>query len=196
MCVVYSESFANSWCVATVPTSWWKCKKLLNTQSTGRLNVKKRSICPYCNETSDKINCCTQCDNDYNTVAQKASIPIFYHFDIGSQLEAILRHTSDLIFQDLSLPSCGNMYDIVDGLFYRKHLTDEDDLFITLTMNIDGVQPNKGTDTSVWPVLMVVNEIQRKKRYSLDKVILAGVWPGPKKPTRNEMAIFLRSMYP
>ena len=180
--------------MANVPTSWWNCKKLLNTQPTGRLNAKKRSICPSCSQMSGKIDCCTECDTNYNTVVQKSSIPIFYHFDIGLQLETILRHTSDVVFQDRSLPPQGNMRDIVDGLFYRKYLKEEDDLFVTLTMNIDGVQPNKGTDNSIWPVLMIVNEIQRKKRYSLDNVILAGVWPGPKKPTRDEMAIFLHSM--
>ena len=42
-------------------------------------------------------------------------------------------------------------------------------------MNNDGVQPNKETDNSIWPVLMMVNEIHRQKRYSLDNVILAGV---------------------
>ena len=50
---------------ANVPTSWWKCKKLLNTQPTGRLNAKKRSIRPSCNQMSGKIDCCTECDTNY-----------------------------------------------------------------------------------------------------------------------------------
>ncbi|CAF4261843.1 unnamed protein product [Rotaria magnacalcarata] len=180
--------------VPNVPTSLWKCKKLMRKQSTGHLCTKKRSICPSCEHMSDEVNCCNQCNIDYDTIVPTPRIPVFYHFDIGLQLESILLHTSDLVFQDLSLPSSKIMHDIVDGSFYRNHFKQETDSFITLTMNIDGVQPNKGSDVSIWPVLMVVNEIRRSKRYSLENVILAGVWPGPKKPSRDYMAIFLRSI--
>ena len=44
-------------------------------------------------------------------------------------------------------------------------------------------------------VLLVVNEVRRKKGYSLENAILAGVWAGPKKPSRDEMAIFIRSKH-
>ncbi|CAF4643634.1 unnamed protein product, partial [Rotaria sp. Silwood2] len=180
--------------VPNVPTSWWKCKKLIRNQSTDGHSAKKRSICPSCKNMSEEVRCCNQCNINYDKIVPAPSIPIFYHFDIDLQLESILLHTSDLVFQDLSKPPLDFMHDIVDGSFYKNRLKQETDLFVTLTMNIDGVQPNKGSDNSIWPVLLVVNEIRRKKRYCLENIILAGVWPGPKKPSRDVMAIFLRGM--
>ncbi|CAF1380065.1 unnamed protein product [Rotaria magnacalcarata] len=129
--------------VPNVPTSLWKCKKLMRKQSTGHLCTKKRSICPSCEHMPDEVNCCNQCDIDYDTIVPTPHIPVFYHFDIGLQLESILLHTSDFVFQDLSLTSSKIMHDIVDGSFYRNHFKQETDSFITLTMNIDGVHPCK-----------------------------------------------------
>ncbi|CAF3617238.1 unnamed protein product [Rotaria sp. Silwood1] len=180
--------------VANVPTSLWKSRKLVNTQSNSHLHMKKQSICPSCKDTSSEVNRCTKCHITYQTILTTSSISIFYHFDIGSQLESILLHTPDLVFQNFLSPPSKRMRDIVDGVFYRNQLKQETDLFITLTMNVDGVQPNKGSDSSIWPVLIVVNEIRRRKRYSLENVILAGVWPGPKKPSRDDMAIFLKGI--
>ncbi|CAF4181116.1 unnamed protein product [Rotaria magnacalcarata] len=180
--------------VANVPTSLWKCRKLVNTQSNSHLHMKTQSICPSCKDTSSEVNRCTKCHITYQTILTTSSITIFYHFGIGSQLESILLHTPDLVFQNFSSPPAKRMRDIVDGVIYRNQLKQETDLFFTLTMNVDGVQPNKGSDSSIWPVLIVVNEIRRRKRYSLENVILAGVWPGPKKPSRDDMAIFLKGI--
>jgi hypothetical protein len=179
--------------VRHVPSSWWMCKKLVREKSIGHLRAKKRSICSSCNEMSEDVNCCSQCQFIYDDIVPAPSISIFYHFDISLQLESILLNTRDLVFRDLSVPPTDIMHDIVDGMYYHDRLNQETDRLITLTMNIDGVQPNKGSDNSIWPVLMVINEIRRKKRFSLENLIIAGVWPGPKKPSRDDMAVFLRS---
>ncbi|CAF4410220.1 unnamed protein product [Rotaria sp. Silwood2] len=163
--------------VPNVPNSWWKCKKLLHEKKNGYINAKKRSICPSCKEMSEDINRCRQCNLIYDEMVPVTSIPIFYHFDISLQLESILLNTRDLIFPDLSVLPADTMHDIVDGMYYHDRLNAETDRFITLTMNIDGVQPNKGSDASLWPNL-----------------ILAGIWPGPKKPSRDDMSIFLRGV--
>ena len=153
--------------------------------------MKKRSICPACKKTSNDNSRRNKCNVEYQTILTIKSIPTFYYFDIGLQLESILLHTSDLVFPNVSTPSSKIVHDIVDGAFYRNKLNQETGRFITLTLNVDGVQPHKGSDSSIWPVLLVVNQIRRRKRYSLENVILAGVWPGPKRPSRDEMATFL-----
>ena len=154
--------------------------------------MNQRSICPSCKDILEELNLCTKCHINYQTILTASSIPIFYHFDIALQSESILLQTFDLVFQNLSSPPCKTMHDIVDGAFYRNELKEETDLFITLTMNVNGVQPHKGSDSSIWPLLIVIDEIRRRKRYSLENVMLAGIWPGPKKPSRNEMTIFLQ----
>ncbi|CAF5097406.1 unnamed protein product, partial [Rotaria magnacalcarata] len=88
--------------VANVPTSLWKCRKLVNTQSNSHLHMKTQSICPSCKDTSSEVNRCTKCHITYQTILTTSSITIFYHFDIGSQLESILLHTPDLVFQNFS----------------------------------------------------------------------------------------------
>ena len=133
-----------------VPSSWWMCKKLIHEKKDGHIRAKKYSICPSCKEMSEDNNRCHQCNLIYDEMVPVTSVPVFYHFDIGLQLESILLNTRDLIFLDLSVLPTGTMHDIVDEVYYY-------DRFIIMTMNIDGVQPNRGSDASLWPVLMVVN---------------------------------------
>ena len=181
--------------VQHVPSSWWTCKRLLHGKRNEQYKMTKNSICPSCNKASEEINRCNQCNTAYKNITPSPHVSICYNFDIGEQLRSILLNTRDLVILDSSAPSPDSMHDIVDGTYYRSCLKEETDRFITLTMNIDGVQPNKGSDASLWPVLLVVNEIQRRKRFSLENFILAGVWPGPKKPSNNEMCIFLRGRF-
>lgn len=83
------------------------------------------------------------------------------------------------------------MTDICDGQFYREMSRSSCDPFITLTMNVDGIQPNRGSNTSIWPITLVLNELPLDRRFSPENVILAGLWPGPSKPSRQNMALFL-----
>ena len=118
----------------------------------------------------------------------------FYTFDVIQQLSSILRNTNYL-----HLSSCSNampnsnlpMRDIVDGAFYRHVLDRETGQCLTLTMSTDGVQPYNNSDKGIWPVTFVVNEIERKRRFFFENLIIGGVWPGPKKPKREEMFAFL-----
>lgn len=84
------------------------------------------------------------------------------------------------------------MRNITDGKVYKTLVQNESEPFITFTMNVDGIQPNKGSDQNIWLVLLVINEIDFKKRYSLENVIIAGIWPGPSKPSRTQMSLFFK----
>lgn len=178
--------------VPNVPNSWWKCQDLLQKKSTVNMMKRKRSICPTCKKVSNETDRCHHCEIPYRIHRFSNVAPIFYNFDIATQLDSILLNTDDLFLCRFPKQSSSPMTDIVDGDFYEKLLLQEGNDFITLTMNIDGVQPNKGSDNSIWPVLLVINEIRKKKRFSQENLILAGVWPGPSKPNRNEMAAFLQ----
>jgi hypothetical protein len=59
---------------------------------------------------------------------------------------------------------------------------------------VDGVQPKKGSQQAIWPILIIINEIPLKKRFAIENIILAGVWPGPSKPSRAEMSLFFRPL--
>lgn len=58
-------------------------------------------------------------------------------------------------------------------------------------MSTDGIQPFNNTDKTIWPVTLVINEVEHKKRFLYQNLILAGIWPGPSKPKRFEMSAFL-----
>ena len=55
--------------------------------------------------------------------------------------------------------------------------------------------PIKVSDQSLWPVLLVVNEIARRKRFSLENLILGGMWPGPTKPSAFTDVLVFRHHY-
>jgi hypothetical protein len=42
--------------------------------------------------------------------------------------------------------------------------------------------------------LIIINEIPLKKRFAIENIILAGIWPGPSKPSRPEMSLFFRPL--
>jgi hypothetical protein len=130
--------------------------------------------------------------------APPATIPnSFYTFDILDQLSLILATTDDLV-----LPMCTKstrrsmlpMKDVIHGNSYHKILREEPEPFLTLTMSTDGIQTFNSTEKSIWPVTLVINEIDRRKRFCFQNIILGGIWPGPSKPKRSEMSALLQSI--
>jgi len=59
--------------------------------------------------------------------------------------------------------------DICDGSIYRKLSSDNQPLSketnISLTLNSDGVQVYQSTNKSMWPVLLMINELPFTMRY-------------------------------
>jgi hypothetical protein len=41
---------------------------------------------------------------------------------------------------------------------------------------------------------LIINEIHRHNRYKLQNCIVAGIWPGPKKPNREQMYIMVKTI--
>lgn len=64
---------------------------------------------------------------------------------------------------------------------------------ITLTFNTDGVPLFESSKFSIWPLLATVNELSFKER--TQRVLLAGLWFGPKKPAMNTFFFAIRCNY-
>jgi hypothetical protein len=183
--------------VTNAPRSWFHVKQAFNDSIVAPLCRNQKWICPACKKASDNTFTCSN-DSCKWLFAPPATMPnYFYTFDILDQISSILATTDDLI-----LPMCTKrtrhsmlpMKDIVHGNLYYKLLNEETGPFLTLTMSTDGVQPFNGTEKSIWPVTFVINEIDRRKRFCFQNLILGGIWPGPNKPKRSEMSALLQTI--
>ena len=64
------------------------------------------------------------------------------------------------------------MSDIRDGAIYESVRADNSGEILSLTINIDNVQPSKGSQKTIWPMLLVINEIPPNLRFNLENVVL------------------------
>ena len=172
--------------VQNVPSSWYNLKRNLITAYTPPIQT---FICPYCQQTSTNSVTCSQCSNHFNGAIKPSS---FLSFSIRNQIERILHYNRDVV-STLRSPAI-SMKDICDGAVHRTIQNEIQEPFLTLTLNVDGIQPRKGSQVSIWSILIVINEIPLKKRFAIENVILAGVWPGPNKPSRADMSLFFRPL--
>lgn len=111
----------------------------------------------------------------------------FVLLDVPSQLRKVLKNCS---FLDLTKPlsQSSNLSDICDGELYRKFVsaTVDEGHRISFTLNADGTPLFSSSNTSIWPIQLLVNEVPIMQRG--DKLVLAALWFGKKKP---DMSIFL-----
>ena len=170
-----------------LPSSYKALYTLLKKRSSTHLSPSTKTICPHCQKLSFEMRKCTACASSYSPIPP-SDVPVFYTYDISCQLQAVLATTKDLSLCTVGRARNG-MRDITDGDVYKNLIANESGPFITLTMNVDGIQPNKGPDQSLWPILFVINEIDRKKRFSLQNLIIGGMWPGPSKPSRIQISL-------
>jgi len=81
-----------------------------------------------------------------------------------------------------------NIEDIYDGQIYQEQMENG---FLRNPNNIsfmwytDGLSLFKSSQFSIWPMFLVVNELNYKARTSRENVILAGLWFGREKPNPN-----------
>jgi hypothetical protein len=184
-------------CTLNVPNSprtWFQVKRAFNRSNIDR---EKNWICPNCKKASDNTFVCSNDNCNWHFTPPAPMPNSFYTFNVIEQLGSILATTDDLILpaRTRSTPYFTlRMADITDGNRYNKILNEEPTSFLTLTMNTDGIQPFNCSEKSIWPVTFVINEIKRKKRFCFQNLILGGIWPGPTKPKRFEMAAFLEKI--
>ena len=56
-------------------------------------------------------------------------------------------------------------------------------------INIDGISCCKRSKLSIWPLYIVINELEIESRFNIHNIILAGVCVGETKPLINELMI-------
>lgn len=121
----------------------------------------------------------------------------FIELNIISQLKNLIQR--DDFIEEIKYPSetekktKRNIEDIYDGGHYRNLFSEINTSITNLSFvfNTDGVPAFKSSNTSVWPIFLMVNELPYRMRTSREFMLLAGLWCGQTKPVMN---LFLSPM--
>ena len=167
---------------------------LLSDESTPSAPVESIIMCPSCCSISISSS---HCDNVECNHHRSYSLPPFTFMTIPilSQLRDILARTSNLNFghQKQTLTIAGTaMHDIYQGDVYREIARKEKDDFLSLIMNVDGVQVSKSSSSSLWIITFAINELKRNERFKMKNIIVGGILSAPSKPSRDHMRVFLQ----
>ena len=161
--------------VKNTPSSWYKVKRVLNESKP---RSKQYYICSVCQQSAtDRVHCPNCLIN--HPVRPKS----FHIFSIADQIQNVLINHLDI---DLFYENVGmSMKDIRDGPVFQSILGRDHNPTLTLTMNIDGVKFSKNSQESIWPVIMVINELHPSVRFNIENIILADTWSASSKLTRD-----------
>ncbi|CAF3599883.1 unnamed protein product [Rotaria socialis] len=178
--------------VPNAPKSFSAVKRLIEQEATDKIKPDVLNICHSCNSVFK-----TTCDNQKcQSNNQQIRSPNFLKFLLKDQIQLILESENNFTLYS-QLPSLSNDHigEIQHADWYRSVAENENGSnFITLLLNVDGIAISGSSDISLWIFTFIINEIKRSDRYKLQNCILGGVWPGPKKPSREQIYAMLKSM--
>ena len=117
---------------------------------------------------------------------------VFYYCSIVDQI--------NLLFLKKILPvksyvSKNDNYisDIKDSSYYKDFIatleTKTGYEYYSFMINIDGIAMCEKSTLSIWPVYLVINEIEIESRFHIDNIILAGLCVGLTKPSIDDFFI-------
>ena len=185
-CVQDILAFLQKLNVKNVPASWYKLKKSLLICGE---RPTETYICSNCEDVSTTNDICSQCQVRFSLARETKS---FCSFPITDQLKKIISLNQGCLFNSSVRRTDGTMRDICDGKVYQDIQLSVGEHLITLTMNIDGIEPNRNSHQTIWPILLVINELPMKKRFAIENILVAGIWPGCSKPKRTDIYHLLR----
>ena len=106
---------------------------------------------------------------------------MFYFLDLSSQLKRIFKK-NNLENRKLKISDDGIIRDFYDGDLYQTLLSSNQDLAqavkrnraFTMQLNTDGISVSDSSNLSIWPVYLVVNEIEHEERFCFENIAIAG----------------------
>ena len=141
------------------PSSCYKVKRLL---TDSKALSREYSMCSVCNKSTTNRAHSPHCSTDHSSRLQS-----FHIFSVIDQLQNILINDQniDLLYQN-------NSVSMHDGSVFHSIRARNPNAILTLTMNIDGVQMSKGSQSGIWPILLVINELPSDIRFDIEKIVL------------------------
>ncbi|CAM4943066.1 unnamed protein product [Rotaria socialis] len=174
------------------PINFYRVKRHLLPNASASPSSLTTYICPVCCEASTSPNRCSDVNCTQHTGFRTSPIS-YLRIPILQQLREILAHTHALNFeQQKSASNIDTMNDIYDAETYQRIIKKEAGKnFLTLLMNVDGIQVAKSSNLSLWIFTLVINEIKRSERFKLKNVIVGGIASTVSKPSRHQMQALL-----
>ncbi|CAF1666639.1 unnamed protein product, partial [Adineta ricciae] len=148
-------------------------------------------FCAKCNKLSAKETNCTNVECNENK-GFTTKPPVFVRLPLKTQIQDVLSRFPALYFQQQSSSNISDSSNITEGLFYKKIVEQEGDGFISLVMNVDGIEISKSSKSSLWVITFVINELKKPDRFRMQNVLVGGIGAGVSKPSRQEMAAYLQ----
>jgi hypothetical protein len=180
--------------VSNAPKGSTNIKRILLSDSTTNF-TSPSYYCSKCNKLSSKETNCLNTNCEENKSFTKCP-PVFLRMPLKPQIKDVLLRFPSLHLQQQQRSSIlVNSSDISQGDFYKKVIkNEEENNFITLTVNVDGVSIAKSSGSSLWVITFVINELKKSERFQIQNVLIGGIAAGKKKPTRKEMSVYLESI--
>ena len=158
-------------------------RQLCNDFDLSKL-TKCYHICGNCGTSNlHPIRRCSLCSHE--------TILKFYLCSITQQIQQLLSNFG--MFTKLKEEKLKNIHSFSSTTYGRTLHEIEDNAF-TLIINVDGVRtPNK--NLSLWPFLLIFNELPIPCRRYLENILIAGIIPTGKKPTNAVIEKCLNIIY-
>jgi hypothetical protein len=176
--------------IDNAPTSFAAIKRLLvpnDVETTG----KEYTVCSDCNKLSDNQKHCLNTHCPQNKQYHKKPIDLLV-LPIASQLRSIIINSKFSFIKRKS--NSGVLIDITDGDQYKQIRQKETGRFLTLTLNVDGVQITKSSNKSLWMFTLVINELSRTERFKQHNLIVAAIASTQHKPSRSQIQVMLQTL--
>ncbi|CAF1116504.1 unnamed protein product [Brachionus calyciflorus] len=151
-----------------IPCSIDKITEFITTEAECELKYTAYDYCHQCSTSKEAQRNQTAKCIECGLVMAK-----FFHIKILEQLRQIFQTKSNQI----------EFSDIKKSNLYSKIKLSQSGPFFTFTLNTDGISPFKSSKICIWPIYLVINELNIKHRFNFSNVILAGLYVGTQKPS-------------
>ena len=175
--------------VADAPKSYAHILRIFDDETSTKKESTMIHICTECNQPCTDSSHCDDPDCGQHHFFDRSPLQ-FLHMPVLPQIRDILSRSQNLNLQrqDQLPVIADHMEDICDGSAYHRILCEQSQKkFISLVMNIDGIQIAKSSNASLWIISLAINELERCERFKMKNIIIAGVSASKKKPSREQM---------
>lgn len=160
------------------PIYHYYCKKCTSYVGEEKQLIKELHAA---NKLSAKVKTklvkCGNCQYEFN-LKSKTEAAFFVQLKLKPQLENIVRKFKDNFTTGTKTNDNTSYDDVTCGKYYKSVKQKIPDL-LSLTFNTDGVKIfNSRKKSSLWPLLMVVNEVPKEHRFKRENMVVGGLWYG------------------